>query len=1792
MVVDSNDILVSDCSELARHFVNGLQSSDGLALLVTQLGGVPVRRLSTVSRMRQTWTIATAAAITAAVLTTAPAKAADVGDAQAHVSMPAGKSELPTPSDSDGNGTLDAPEESSAVASAVVAQKPVEDLSKRSETSTTVANPDGSFTLRSYQVPVRVERSGKWLDVDDTLVKQSDGSYRPRVSASDIVIGGGGSKLAGQVTFEDGHSVAVTWPATLPEPSIDGALATYQLSDSEDLLVTASGSGVSAQLRLNEKPAEDDPSFTFGLRTSGLNVAETSDGGLALKNSRNETVGATAPLVAWDDKADDAGEPVATVPLDADLDQKAKSGDVTTHDLNLTPPAGYLDDPETEYPVIIDPNVIALGAARDTWVRNGDTASHGQSTYASVGKMNTTGNTNPAISFIQWSMYSAEYTPPNAVVKSARLLLHQFYASTCGPTTMVVQPLTTAWNADVTFPSRPSSYSGDYQYLSENKGYQCGNAGRVAVPATTYFNTWRSGGAYGNYGLRLGVPAANENQSSYHRRFCSYDANASDANCPNSTFTPIFEVTYNNPPETPKDVEVTFGGNPVTVRATVSDPNPETNLRVSVAVRKSNGDPVWDTYVPVSGSGPVQISTRVPYLPDGDYKVVMQSIDDLNDVSGVSEAESFRVDTDLGSQSWFSATQHGLTDRSGLQVNNRTGNLVLQGSDIKVNGHGLDLDVTRSYNSEAVQTATQGIVTDAARTGTSMGNGWTLSVGPDVFLEKRGSNYLYHSPGGTIFGPFKPTDGSTTKFDRLKDGSGADLQKNTETGKDPFTLTFRKSQIKFDFATVGSTGDAYMSKMRDRSDNVIKFNYAGGATTPNGRAKLSSITDASNRAYAVTYTGDNITKIAEAGTDAREWNYQYNGDGYLSKSVDPAQNETNYAYVASSTTGAKLLGTISGPRTGTTIEYNNDSSNPKNPDLDRVNKVTYRKDASTTHSFTWSYGRTAASSRCPGSVDKYSTNVVDAKGKNTTYCFTDGSGDSGGKLRVVDDIGNIKTSDYTADKGLASVTNPSNSATGGSTVAQYGANGLSDQLNSVTEPKNSTSNSTQAAATTFAYGNEASVKGGSYLPTTTTNPSRDCSMFSYNSDGYTTAAYTGIATNPTSSSPNGTCSKDDSKTGAHRSYNNDGSISKSWDANAYGAGQDDKTELEDSRKTLYTYWASDDANNRAGLLKTVRKPGGSCDAPRKLCIDYDYDVHGRVIKVADGRGTETRYSYDRLDRTTGVYFAGAAACNTTSSNCSTYVYDAEGNLTSRNNKGTATTFAYDGMNRQTQQDDSPRSVIGMDYDGNGNLSKHEQTVAGQAKQTVNYTYDGANRLTNVHSDALGSGDASNIGITPDADGRVKQIRAPENGLRMNYDYTKAGKPKTANVKTNSGDATLRSYNYDYTKDLLPGTGEFLAESDQLQQRIAGGSGSGVANGTTTYTYNEGRIVSSKIDDLPDYTYTHDKIGNITSETTSGNTKYFGYDRAGQLCWQGSTSPTGDEKLDTTCHTGPTGATELGHDAAGNNTGTATNPTTYNENSQVLTIDGVTMGYQDLGNDLRTSSGSTSWVNSANGITAKKTGSDTTYYIRDPNGQLLASYGSEGPQFYFSEFNGSVAAIYGASGTQTGAYTYSPYGKTTVAGTAGPANPFRYIGGVQDKSSSGDDGYYKLGARYYDAQGHFTQADPIVPGGGSYNYTAGDPINRSDPSGMYWGEDAVNKVGDGISSGVGAAYDFVQPVISPIANCLTGVGIATLGVETIGTAIAASATGIGEAAAAASIVACYGGFFLDGVGVKIPALAPK
>jgi len=263
---------------------------------------------------------------------------------------------------------------------------------------------------------------------------------------------------------------------------------------------------------------------------------------------------------------------------------------------------------------------------------------------------------------------------------------------------------------------------------------------------------------------------------------------------------------------------------------------------------------------------------------------------------------------------------------------------------------------------------------------------------------------------------------------------------------------------------------------------------------------------------------------------------------------------------------------------------------------------------------------------------------------------------------------------------------------------------------------------------------------------------------------------------------------------------------------------------------------------------------------------------------------------------------------------------------------------------------------------------------------------------------------------------------------------------------------------------------------------------------------------------------------VASKTTGGTTTYYGYDKAGQLCWKGPS--TGTTPVASCPVSAPGSNTVIQRDAAGNSEGDPAKPIEYNAYNQASKINGQDQDYHDLGNDLRVQAGSTGLVNTQFGITARTTSAGTTYYTRMPDGRLLASHGAGGTHFYVTDYQDSVVAMIGTDGQRAGTYRYAPYGEPTLVEDTAAAqnNPFRWHGGYHDIEG---DGYYKFGARYYDGDGHFTQPDPKAGTINepltlnSYTYAQCDPVNQADPTGYdctdsIWGA-VISTVGLGAST---------------------------------------------------------------------------
>lgn len=558
------------------------------------------------------------------------------------VAVPASARDIESPAsaavDSDDDGILDALDPASAAVSAAAENEPVEDLSQRTETVTVAANPDGTFTSKQFATPVRVKQAGEWVDVDYTLKKQSDGSYAPKASDLDISIDGGTAKEAARVTFEDGESLAFTWPADLPEPTIEGGVATYKISEATDLVVAVTGSGVTARIRLNEQPAADDPVFTFGLRADDLDVDQTAAGGLKVTDGDGKTVGTTTQLSAWDADVDAAGDPADVVPLDATLTEVSSTGDITKQELELTTPDGYLSDPDTTYPVTIDPDISGIISHRDMWVRANDSASHAGDYRLMTGRLGGTDNTSSAMSYLQF--INTQLADKD--ITSAKVGLWQYSSATCADRRLSINPIAESWTSATDWDDRPSIRSTEPTLVFANRGNSAScSDGWTMLDITDMAQKW-SDGTYPNYGMRLSSSGGSD--PTYDRRFCSRNPDTSTT-CNTAARTPYLSITYNQAPSAVAYAPTVDQTTPASTKisAVVTDPD-EASLWAEFTVKR--GAAVVFRGLSTSGSGTTQ-SVDIPDLPKGQYTVTARAYDGRLFSSNSSASASFSVADDL-----------------------------------------------------------------------------------------------------------------------------------------------------------------------------------------------------------------------------------------------------------------------------------------------------------------------------------------------------------------------------------------------------------------------------------------------------------------------------------------------------------------------------------------------------------------------------------------------------------------------------------------------------------------------------------------------------------------------------------------------------------------------------------------------------------------------------------------------------------------------------------------------------------------------------------------------------------------------------------------------------------------------------------------------------------------------------------------------------------------------------------------------------------------------------------------
>ncbi|MER7855021.1 DNRLRE domain-containing protein [Streptomyces bacillaris] len=538
--------------------------------------------------------------------------------------------------------------------------KRVEALSERTETSTTWANKDGSLTTELTAGPVRFEdnTTGKWRDVDLDLVAVAGGEVQPKAHPEGLKLAGRTGTLptslkAAQaadatdlVTLgESDEQIILQWKGGLPAPTLNGTRAEYvNAVPGADVVVEATRTGFEQYVEIKQRPTTEGYTYTLPLKAKGMNVEQQADGSVLFTDEKSKKTAVMPAPVMWDATVDKvSGEHTRRVPVAMKV---VKSDEGV--DLVVTPDAKFLADPETTYPVTVDPSTSALSNVFDTYVQQGETRDWSTDVELDLGNPGTTnanGTPRTARSFISWN------TAPiaDALVTNAKLSLWNFHSGNTDCTAQSWEvwaagaaSTSSRWTAQPAWTAKKATSTE----TKGNPGCTTAPDGWINADVTTMVQEWASTKAPRSH---MGLRATSETSEPQWKRVNSANA---------SSNPPKLVVTYNYRPRNGTKQEAgppffSYGGaytvNTVrpTLRDTFVDPNGDkiqgayqifdnvTNTQV--------GDVIRSGFVPSGQPAPVTVPAGV-LINGKTYKFRSSPYDGTHYNLGWSAWKTFTVD--------------------------------------------------------------------------------------------------------------------------------------------------------------------------------------------------------------------------------------------------------------------------------------------------------------------------------------------------------------------------------------------------------------------------------------------------------------------------------------------------------------------------------------------------------------------------------------------------------------------------------------------------------------------------------------------------------------------------------------------------------------------------------------------------------------------------------------------------------------------------------------------------------------------------------------------------------------------------------------------------------------------------------------------------------------------------------------------------------------------------------------------------------------------------------------------
>lgn len=446
------------------------------------------------------------------------------------------------------------PDERSALVAAEESGARVEVLSARTETSQTFATPRGTLLVEEHLRPQWVrDEDGTWTDADASLVPGPGGSWSPAAATAAMTFSGGGDGPFATIAVDDA-SVGLRWPGALPEPVVEGGTATYRdVAPGVDLQVIADVDGFTHLVVIRSPKAWEDlatEEFTLETDLAGASLRVTDTGAVEAVTGAGEVVLTGPSPMMWDSR-DQSGPGAGAAPGGAALDATADApkpdepepdfgasadvqpmtapvtAEVTSGGLTLVPDAEMLTDPETVFPVYIDPTWIKVTGKRNKWSLLRKSFPHSSFYNPAVGSTSSSDSTKGTVragyvvedraytdrSLFNMSTSAVKYRRINRAVFSLTQGWSFYNCGHSSPPTVRLRSVG-SFGSSTTWGNQPSWGSTLATSKKIRKyGHSCGPQ-RVEYNITSHV---RSAAADGRSSVDLGLRAASETEGNWTR---------------------------------------------------------------------------------------------------------------------------------------------------------------------------------------------------------------------------------------------------------------------------------------------------------------------------------------------------------------------------------------------------------------------------------------------------------------------------------------------------------------------------------------------------------------------------------------------------------------------------------------------------------------------------------------------------------------------------------------------------------------------------------------------------------------------------------------------------------------------------------------------------------------------------------------------------------------------------------------------------------------------------------------------------------------------------------------------------------------------------------------------------------------------------------------------------------------------------------------------------------------------------------------------------------------------------